>query len=211
MSSKSQLNQDINVLKYYNYKRNGFFIEIGASDGNALSNTYILEKNYDWDGICVEPIPSDFALLKNNRNCKCSNDAVYSVSNQILPFAVKNFNMCSGIINTLDNEVIIDNKVYNRSLNHDLKEIINVNTISLNDLLIKFNAPNFIDYLSLDTEGSEYEILKTFDFNRFKIGMIDVEHNFIEPRRTFIKELLESNNYKLNMENNFDDNYILLS
>ena len=83
-------------------------------------------------------------------------------------------------------------------------------TITLNDLLEQSNAPLYIDYLSLDTEGSELEILKSVDFSRYKFGIIDVEHNFVEPRRSQIRNLLESNGYKFNVENNFDDNYILI-
>ena len=52
---KSQLNQDINVINFYNKKQNGFFIEIGSDDGVQFSNTHLLEKEYSWNGICVEP------------------------------------------------------------------------------------------------------------------------------------------------------------
>ena len=206
--SRSQLNQDINVIEYYKHKQNGYFIEIGASDGISLSNTYILEKNYGWSGICVEPIPSDFEKLQKNRSCLCYDYAVYNTSNLILPFAIKNFNMCSGLVNTMDNEVVINGKTYNRSVNHDLNNIINVETISFSDLLIISDAPKFIEYLSIDTEGSEFEILSSIDFDTYTFGIIDVEHNFVEPRRSKIRELLEKNNYIYNKENQFDDNYI---
>lgn len=208
MISKSQLNQDINVVTHYKDKQNGYFIEIGASDGISLSNTYILEKNYGWTGICVEPIPTEFLKLQQNRSCLCYDYAIYSTSNLLLPFAVKNFSMCSGLVNTLDNELVINDVIYNRSVNHDLNQIINVKTISFSDLLIKSDAPKFIEYLSIDTEGSELEILSSIDFNTYKFGMIDIEHNFVEPRRSKIRELLEKNNYIYNKENQFDDNYI---
>jgi hypothetical protein len=84
-------------------------------------------------------------------------------------------------------------------------------TISLNDLLERFEAPPFIEYLSLDTEGSEYEILRTLDFNKWQFGIIDVEHNHIEPRRTMIKQLLCSNGYTYLGANQFDDSYRLNS
>jgi len=210
--SKSQLRQDLNVLESFNFKQNGYFVDIGASDGISLSNTYILEKEYNWKGICVEPILSDFIKLQNCRNTAiCINKAVYNTSNLKMKFAIKNFNMCSGLVETMDDKVLIDNKYYDRSVNYDLKEIIDVYTITLNDLLEFCNAPNFIEYLSLDTEGSELEILKSVDFNKYKFGIIDVEHNFVEPRRNQIRNLLESNGYKFNKENNFDDNYILIN
>jgi FkbM family methyltransferase len=211
LKSNSQLNQDINVVSFYNNLRNGYFIEIGASDGVSLSNTYLLEKEYEWKGICVEPIPDEFNKLIKNRKSLCSNRAIYSESNKSLDFVIKNFTLCSGLINTMDENVTIDNIVYDRSVSHDKKEIIKVNTITLNDLLDQANAPKFIEYLSLDTEGSELEILKSVDLNKYTFGLIDVEHNFVEPRRTNIHNLLTKNNYKFNKQNNFDDQYIHMS
>ena len=71
----------------------------------------------------------------------------------------------------------------------------------------QFNAPSFVEYLSLDTEGSELEILKSVDFQKYTFGIIDVEHNFVEPRRTKIRELLTSNGYEYIKENQWDDSY----
>ena len=76
--SYSQLGQDLEVIKFYNNKENGFFIEIGASDGIILSNTYLLETQYKWKGICYEPIPNNFKkLVKNRPNSICYDKAVY--------------------------------------------------------------------------------------------------------------------------------------
>ena len=84
-----------------------------------------------------------------------------------------------------------------------------VQTISLNDLLRKYQAPKYIDYLSIDTEGSEYEILNAFDFSEYSIGIITVEHNY-SPKREMIFALLTSQGYKRKYENisNFDDWYV---
>jgi len=199
--SYSQLNQDIEVLKFYNYKLNGFFIEIGASDGIELSNTYLLEKDYNWKGICVEPIPEKFKLLCNNRpNSICCSDAVYNESNKQVIFDISNSSdLFSGISkNIACHKNIVDS---------DKTQII-VNTITLNDLLEKYNAPSFIDYLSLDTEGSELEILKSVDYNKYIFGVIDIEHNYLEPFRTSIRELLTSNGYEYIKENQWDDSYM---
>ena len=118
--------------------------------------------------------------------------------------------MCSGLVDNLDTKVKIDGKIHERHVNYDLNKIIDVKTITLTDLLDSAKSPKFIEYMSLDTEGSELEILKSNDFKKYNFGVIDVEHNFIEPRRTEIRKLLEKNNYKFNFENNFDDNYIWL-
>jgi hypothetical protein len=89
--SYSQLGQDLEVINYYNNKDNGFFVEIGASNGIELSNTYLLEKQYKWKGICCEPIPKRFAELVINRpNSICFNEAVYNQSGLTLNFDISN-------------------------------------------------------------------------------------------------------------------------
>jgi FkbM family methyltransferase len=200
METYSQLSQDLNVLKFYNNKTDGFFIEIGASDGIELSNTYLLEKKYNWKGLCVEPIPKRFELLYKNRpNSLCCDKAVYNESNLNLIFDIaNNFDLLSGISSHIDCHLNDVNKN---------KTQITINTISFNDLLEKYNSPLFIDYLSLDTEGSEYEILKSVDFKKYTFGLIDVEHNYMEPRRTQIKNLLTSNGYIYRGANSIDDCY----
>ena len=77
--------------------------------------------------------------------------------------------------------------------NTKLKEY-DVQTISLEDLLIKYSAPKKIDYLSIDTEGSEYEILSNFNFDAYDIRAITCEHNYM-PEREQIYKLLTSKGY----------------
>lgn len=195
----SQLGQDLQVLKFYGNKRRGYFVEIGASDGIQLSNTYLLEQ-HGWKGICVEPIPFRYAaLVKNRPNSICVNKPVYNESDKEIIFDICNTSdFLSGISDDIDK--------HKKTVDAD-KVSITCLTVSLNHLLGQTNAPNFIEYLSLDTEGSEYEILRTFDFSQYTFGLIDVEHNYIEPRRTQIRELLEANDYIYIGENNWDDMY----
>jgi len=199
--SYSQLNQDLEVLKFYNNKIGGFFIEIGASDGIELSNTYLLEKKYNWTGICVEPIPNRFKLLcKNRPNSVCCDNAVYKKSGKSVIFDIaNNYDLLSGISSRIDSHHKIEVECN--------KTQIIVKTISFNDLLEKYKAPLFIEYLSLDTEGSELEILKSVNLKKYIFGLIDVEHNYMEPRRTQIRELLTSNGYEFIRENQWDDCY----
>ena len=62
-----QLKQDLECLEYFKNKKDGFFVDIGAGNGKDLSNTYLLEKNYNWKGICVEPLKDPFTLCKKLR------------------------------------------------------------------------------------------------------------------------------------------------
>jgi FkbM family methyltransferase len=199
--SHSQLGQDLKVLEFYDNKRDGFFIEIGASDGVTLSNTYLLETEYNWKGICCDPIPSNFEKLVGNRpHSICVKEALYNQSGLTLNFDIAlTYDLLSGIPEHIDchKETVDSNKT-----------CIQVQSISLLDVLDNANAPSFIEYMSLDTEGSEFEILKNFDFEKYTFGLIDVEHNYVEPRRSNIKSLLEKNGYIYKGENEFDDMYV---
>ena len=195
--SYSQLSQDVKVLQHYLYKKNGIFIEIGANDGITLSNTFLLEKEYGWKGICIEPIPEKFEILKKNRpNSICVDKAVYSMGGVKLEFS--DADLYSGITKHID-EINNDGK--------NGKKII-VETVNLNELLDMHNFPSFIDYLSIDTEGSEYEILNSINFNKYSFGIIHVEHNFVEPRRTQIRNLLLEKDYSYGGANQWDDIYV---
>lgn len=202
MQSYSQLGQDIAVVNTYKGISNGFFVEIGANDGITFSNTYLLEKEYHWRGICIEPIPSAFESLQRARpNSICINKAVFHTSGEILPFDIAhNFDLLSGLSNHIGEK--------HRSRVDAHKTTISVETITLNDALKAANAPTHIDYLSLDTEGTEFEILQSVDLSVYTFGLIDVEHNYIEPVRTDIRKYLCARGYSYKGENKWDDCYI---
>jgi FkbM family methyltransferase len=194
LSSYSQLAQDADVIKYYGYKTGGYFVDVGAHDGISFSNTYLLDNKYNWKGICVEPVPDNYNLLVKHRpNTICVQKAVFSTGGVELDFSVDD--MLSGITNMIDHH-----HVNGRS--------IKVMTTRLDELLTLHNAPSFIEYLSVDTEGSELEVLKSIDFTKYKFGVIHLEHNWVEPRRTQMREFLVSKGYKYQRENNWDDEYI---
>lgn len=184
--SKSQISQDLLVLYFSQFKKDGFFVEIGAADGFYLSNTLFLEI-YGWRGIIAEPLPRWHQKIRE-RKCHVDLRCVYEKSNSKLTFEdVFGNPELSGITEDLDQ----DN---NASLRKNSAKI-EVDTISLNDLLGEYKAPNKIDYISIDTEGSEFKILKNFDFKKYDVKIFTVEHNFIESKRNNIFDLMSANNY----------------
>lgn len=200
LNSASQVSQDLMVLYVLNKKRNGFFVEFGATDGREMSNTYLLEKEFGWTGILCEPSVKWHNKLSSNRNCKIDHRCVWSVSNQDLFFSDTKTAEFSTINQFLDYD----------KLKRDIVNSYNVKSVSLNDLLMEHQAPSYIDYLSIDTEGSELEILKSVDFNKYSFGIISVEHNFTSNRE-LIAGLLISKGYK-NIHrtfSRFDDWYVL--
>ena len=83
---------------------------------------------------------------------------------------------------------------HNHNLRKDTRSL-KVQTVSINDLLEEHSAPRDIDYISIDTEGSEFSILKELDLNKYNVSIFTVEHNFIEEKKNKVKDLLEKNNY----------------
>ena len=188
LKSKSQIFQDVFVIYFLELKKNGFFIEIGAGDGLNISNTYVLEKYFNWKGIVCDPLPTWHKSLEKNRKCIIDKRCVYEKSN--LEMIFEDCYKCPEV-SGLRNELEMDN---NYILRKDSKAI-KVQTVSINDLLEEHKAPKNIDYISIDTEGSEYNILKKMDFNKYNVSIFTVEHNFIEKKKNKVKELLEKNNY----------------
>ena len=82
-----------------------------------------------------------------------------------------------------------------------------VETVSLCDLLSEHQSPNYIDYLSIDTEGSEFEILRTFDFERYSFGLISVEHNFTANRLEIYNVLTRAGYCRVLMEVSGQDDW----
>jgi len=199
--SKSQLKQDIFVLLEMDFMRDGFFVEFGATNGVDLSNTYLLEKAFNWSGILAEPGIQWHESLKANRSAFIETDCVWSETGKSLSF----MELDHGEFSTL--EKFSDNDDHKRS--NKIFQKRQVTTISLEDMLIKYNAPHKIDYLSIDTEGSEFDILKDFDFKKYDISIITCEHNFTNSREK-IHSLLASNGYvqKYSGASKFDDWFV---
>lgn len=199
--SESQILQDIFVLTQTGFKKNGFFVEFGATNGKDLSNTYLLEKEFSWRGILAEPARKWHADLRKNRNVSIETRCVYSVSGKQVNFSEAPVGELSTISDYKDSDG------FARQRKHSTNYI--VETISLNDLLNTHNAPGEIDYLSIDTEGSEYDILKNLDFDAYRIAIITCEHNFTRNRER-IDELLTAKGYvqKLKEFSRFDSWYV---
>jgi FkbM family methyltransferase len=200
--SKSQLRQDLFVLIETNYKQGGYFVEFGAADGFNLSNTYLLESEFLWKGILGEPAKIwETELYQNRPNASIETYCIWKDSDSNLIFN----ETVVPELSTVDSFSLEDGHGNTRSRGRKYQ----VQTISLNDLLKKYNAPRYIDYLSIDTEGSEYEILSAFNFDEYTFGIITVEHNY-SSQRNKIFELLTRHGYVRKYEtiSGFDDWYI---
>lgn len=198
---RSQYDQDRIALSLLGDLDKGFFVELGAGDGIYLSNTYYFEKVLGWGGLLVEPNPFLYERLVNNRNCYLSSGLCSGVDGDEVEFLLSG--ELSGIIS--------NESGYWVRYNMD-KDRIRLTTTMLSRILDEFNVPESIDFLSLDVEGSEYGILSTFPFDRYRVRLICVEHNAPwdgDMNKVRIGKLLLDRGYRLVREIRLDDFYMI--
>jgi FkbM family methyltransferase len=174
--------------------QNGIFVDIGAHDGESLSNTYFLEKERGWTGICVEPIPSVFQKLQNLRtHSKCYQVAIDTSEEE------KSFLMGKGtpeMFSVLANH--LDPRHYKRIQNetHDnggSTELIPVKTKRLESIFDEQHITH-VNYMSIDVEGGEFGVLQSIDFSKVTFDIIEVECNYDELAPKF-KEFFEEKGF----------------
>ena len=168
----SQSGQDKIIKNYFfQNKKDGFFVEIGAYDGIEGSNCYHFEKFMNWQGIAVEASPSQFEKLKKNRNCKLMNVAIGSENKQVEFYEVtEGFTQMSGINNSN-----FKNSFERIKKNSDSK----INKINIECKTFEKLIPSdqIIDLISIDIEGNEPDVLSSINFDKYQIKVIILENN----------------------------------
>jgi FkbM family methyltransferase len=175
--------------------KNGFFLDVGSGDGTFMSNTKALEQK-GWTGICVDPFPRNM----QDRTCQIFKEVVSNeAGKRVKLWAAEEW---SGIVDTLE-------PLHKETMQKDTAPpIVEFTTVTLADILERAKAPRFIHYVSMDIEGGEINALKGFPFDKYQIGALTVEHNYLEPKRSEIKALMESHGYKRVHTSVRDDFYV---
>lgn len=203
----SQDSQDRWIIEFLRGKRDGYFLDTGASNGIDGSNTYLLEKEFDWRGLCIEPNIEFYNQLIGKRVCDCLNVCLYDREVDA-PFLEAGGTL-GGLIQSFTPEhvqyVIRKNNISLDS-NGNPPTVMKRTTTLLSALSLA-KAPPEIDYWSLDTEGIELLLLKSFPFNRFTFNILTVEHNYGSAREP-IRKFLESRGYVYWTSFVIDDCYI---
>ena len=206
MEFKSQHKQDEFIINYFKGKKNGVFIDIGAHDGITLSNTYVLEKEYNWTGICVEPMPHQYKALVKCRNCITYNCAIYD-KNGIEKFTMVEYDgypdMLSGISKDITHHHMSGILSESSRMGAKLK-YIEVETKILQEILDENNITE-IDYLSVDVEGAELKVMESIDFNKTHIKIIDFENGESSPQ---VRDFLKSKGFSFYKRLGIDDVFI---
>ena len=187
---------DKKLKKYLNYK-NGFFVELGANDGVKQSNTFYFEKNLNWKGILIEPIKKKYLKCLKYRS---NNNYFYNNACVSFNYKHSKIKMIYSDLMSSINDDEINNKVAAKKHAQDGKkyllkneniEEVWVDTKTLNNIFEEINAPKLMDFLSLDVEGSELEVLNGINFLTYNFKFILIESRDDEE----IKKYLISKKY----------------
>ena len=199
----SQYGQDQVAFELLGKPKTGVFIDIGANDGLTFSNSLLFEER-GWQGICIEPHPTIFSELQNNRKCHCVNACIAAKDGLVDFLAVEGpSHMLSGIHSFMDphHRERIDKEIAENGGN---KELIKVEALTPATLLKRFSIAE-IDFLSVDTEGCELPILQTFNFDKNPASVISVENG---SRSASLFKYLSSRGYSLHKCIGCDEVYI---
>ncbi len=177
--SYSQFGQDLWVaLAVAPGKRNGFYVDAGSADGRFMSNTRLLDE-LGWKGICIDPFPTNM----QRRTCEVFRQPVFSESGKKVSFRA------AGMLGGIDSDL---GKYKGTTSGAGRVELV---TATLDEILAKGHAPRYIDYMSIDVEGAEYDALLGLSLDRYEIGTFTIEHNFEAKKREAIRTLLEGKGY----------------
>jgi FkbM family methyltransferase len=182
--------------KFFKGYKNGIYVDVGAHDGVSLNNTLYFEKNNNWRGINIEPIKNVFDKLVANRpNDTNINCAVCNIDGETEFYLNEGYTeMLSGIIGNYDKRHL--ERLKNENIEHlAITQIIKVNTKKL-ETIFDENEMAHINYLSIDVEGAEFEVIMSINFDKVFIDVIGFENNYMDTSVPIIK-YLENNGFKL--------------
>ena len=200
----SQLGQDKFIDEFFEKKQEGTFIDIGAHDGKSASNTFFLEEQRNWRGICIEPGINEFKLLNSNRRSINLNVCISNYDGESDFTYIEGYaNMLSGLDESYNQQhkMRIQNEVnqYGGRINK-----IKIPVYKLQTIIDKYNMYD-VDYCSIDTEGSEFNIIKSIDFTKTRIKLFTIENNYGNED---IKDYLETKGYFLYRKLQCDDIFL---
>lgn len=187
--------QDLWVARLlYPDVKDGYFVDLGAADGEHDSNTKMLELA-GWKGVCIDP----FATSMEKRHCRVFKEVVDAEAGRKVQF-LQPGSFSGGIVEYAGSWITGKHK----------ENTVEFTTTTLESILERAGAPHFINYMNVDIEGAEYPALSTFPFEKYRIGALTIEHNGVDERRMAVRRLLESHGYRLERAILDQDWYVLV-
>lgn len=186
----SQAGQDRIVDNILGQKTDGVFVDVGGYDGVTGSNSLFFEVFRNWSGILVEPAPTQLRKAEAVRRCPCLGYAVAGEASTLDFMEVtRGYTQMSGFLDSYDRDLLA-------RVRGDARHVEVVHQLDakpLNDIL-RAQGMQKIDFLSLDVEGGELDILRNFDFKAFDVDLWSIENN---TQDSLIPELMRDHGYDL--------------
>jgi FkbM family methyltransferase len=171
-----QHGEDVYLSKLFQNDYKGVCIEVGAYDGSSMSNTYHFEKK-GWRCLCIEPITSKFLKCKAIRK-ECYQCCISDADKEDATFTIFHLHDNLAAISSLEpDERLVES--HKHLITQTSTQTVKVR--SLTSLMDEINFPREIDFISIDTENTELDVLKGIDFTKYSIRYLVIENNFNEP------------------------------
>ena len=196
---QSQSLEDRDLLEWFNGLAFGTYLEIGALDGVQFSNSYFFNRVLNWKGLLVELGPRNFKRLVKNRKDELAvvHAAVCDVEKDVHYWEGPNGGPVAGVAEFATTS--FKTQWWKGKLNMTQQNRTDIIKCKPLRTIVKENIGNaaYFDFFSLDVEGSEYEVLRTLDFNDIGFGIILVEcddHNKL--KNMAVRAFLLKNGYE---------------
>lgn len=184
--SRAQFLQDIFCALASDLARDGFFVEVGVGSGERISNTYMLEKEFNWTGLLFEPNRTFHDSIRASRTAKLDIRAASSKTGEKVKF--------EEFTGAGEFSRLVGAKSHDMSKSAAKK--YDVDTITLTDAFAENKAPSEIDFISIDTEGSEIDVLNGIDFKKYHFRIMVIEHNYHQKAKNAYEEILNPHGYR---------------
>lgn len=159
-------------------KRAGFYVDVGSNDGRTASNTWHLERSLNWRGILIEPV---LHLYFESRKVRGTNNVFVNAACVGSDFSEPCLKMIyAGLMTVSPDQSTFDAITHAAAgskfiSSHETTETIYVPAMTLNEILEKSAAPKEIDFMSIDVEGAEMQVLKGLNLDQWKPKIICIE------------------------------------
>lgn len=204
-NSFSQCSEDLIIDKLLNYKKDGFYLDIGAYDPKWFSNTNRFYKK-GWHGINIEPNSIRYQKFLKSRSKDINLNIGISTKNSNLKFYL----FQPDTISTFSDK---EAKIYQK-LGFKLIDTQYVKVKRLDFIFNKYFKKEIVDFMTIDTEGGELKVLKSNNWNKFRPKIICVESfSFKTPikdrkERLELRRFLTSKDYKPVFQNSTNIIYL---
>ena len=161
-----QFGQDVAVGKFFKFKKNGFFVDLASNHAFKASNTFTLEQNYGWKGICIEPNPIYWKDL-SYRSCEVVAAVIGEEDMREIEVSM------SADAGPAPYGGIVGKDFKNKNVRKEARTP--EYSVTLKTILDRFRAPRVIDFLSLDIEGAELFVMQNFPFEQYTFLTLAIE------------------------------------